>query len=182
MHDDPPWDGPRLSPEGVVEGKPATPVSAPAESQPEEPPLELAERPRPPRAVAPALSSTAGVAGDTRRRWWTLVAAASFSAGLLLLGYAALRPTPRPLAPVVVPELVRDAIPALGPPLVIDSTPSGAEIVAPDGRVLGVTPWGGNNPFLVEATVTLRRPGFRPGLLRVQGAREQTLHVTLTPR
>lgn len=102
-------------------------------------------------------------------------------AGFAIAGAAMLvTPAPAPRRPEVkLPPVLRDALPELaGPPVVILSEPSGATIRAPTG-VLGVTPWAGNNTFLIDTELTLTLPGYQPTKLVLAGAQEAHLSVTL---
>jgi hypothetical protein len=183
-----PFTGPQLTREGVVEGKPATAATEPAPATPpaKEEPLELVERP--PRGDRDFRldRSYRSQPGPPRRRRWPLVLALPVVAAVGLVAWVVSRPPPKVLKRPDLPSLpadVKDALPVLaGPPIVIDSTPSGAAITLPDGMTLGTTPWAGNNPFLTPTTVTLRLSGYRPATLQVPGAKEATLHATLRPR
>lgn len=165
------------------------PVVEPAPPTPEAP-LELVERPpRGDRDFELTKDYRPGSAPKPRR-WWPLVVVPV----VLALGLAVVvmtRPTPStittPSLPTPIanalPEEVVDALPSLaGPPLVIDSTPSAATIVLPDQRVLGTTPWAGDNPFLVETKLRLTLPGHAPATVVVPGAKEASLHVRLKAR
>lgn len=191
MSDEPaPYQGPQLTREGVVEGTPeARPVEPPAPTTPSpatDEPLELVERP--PRGGRDfTLNRTfRDDPRAARRRRWPLLLALPIAAAVGLLGWVLSRPPPKVLKRPDLPGLpapVKDALPVLaGPPLVIDSTPSGASITLPDGTTLGTTPWAGNNPFLTDTQVTLRLAGHRPATLQVPGAKEATLHAPLRPR
>lgn len=94
---------------------------------------------------------------------------------------AIVRPATTPTVPVIVlPDAVRDALPELaGPPLVIVSEPPGATITGPTG-VMGVTPWAGNNPFLIDTEVTVALDGHVTQSVKIVGAKEA--HVTVALR
>lgn len=83
-------------------------------------------------------------------------------------------------APVVeLPGPLRDVLPELnGPPVVIESEPPGASIQSAAGT-LGVTPWAGNNPFLNDTELTLTLKGHQPKKVKLPGAKEAHLTVTL---
>jgi hypothetical protein len=165
------------------------PVAEPSAPAPEAP-LELVERPPRGDLEFELTKDYRPGSSPKPRRWWPLVVVPL----VLALGLAIVvvtRPTPTTItapslpAPIAnaLPEEVVDALPSLaGPPLIIDSTPGGATIVLPDRRILGTTPWAGDNPFLVETKVRLTLPGHAPATLRVPGAKEASLHVRLKAR
>jgi hypothetical protein len=165
------------------------PVVEPAPPTPEAP-LELVERPpRGDRDFELTKDYRPGSAPKPRRWWPLLVVPVVLALGLAVVVMT--RPTPStittPSLPTPIanalPEEVVDALPSLaGPPLVIDSTPSGATIVLPDKRILGTTPWAGDNPFLTETKVTLTLPGHVATRLIVPGSKEASLHVRLKAR
>jgi serine/threonine-protein kinase len=62
----------------------------------------------------------------------------------------------------------------------IRSEPAGAQIIGPDERVLGVTPWVHDRPRDVgQLTVTLRLPGYRPVTLQLDHNRSTEQMISL---
>lgn len=181
MSDEPEFlKGPALSADGTLEGRAQPePASAPTPvAPPQEKPLELATRP-PPRAY----TAPTAYRPDPQqpRRWVPLLLGGFVVAGFAIAGAAMLlTPAAAPLRPEIeLPPVLLDALPELaGPPVVILSEPSGATIRAPTG-VLGVTPWAGNNAFLIDTELTLTLPGYQPTKLVLGGAKEAHLSVTL---
>jgi hypothetical protein len=101
-------------------------------------------------------------------------------AGVGVGGWAMIaRPRGLRMPVVDLPQPVRDALPELaGPPIIIESDPPGATIESTAGT-LGVTPWAGNNPFLTDTELTLKLAGYQPKKVKLQGAKEARLVVTL---
>jgi hypothetical protein len=173
--------GPSLSASGAIEGRPEPPRDAPtALPTAQEPPLELDRRPRAaPRAPARALPTTA-----PSRRWpLVLIVSALLAAGVIAAAAVSTRRRgATPLPTFEPPTALRDHLPVIaGPPVIIVSEPAGAEIRSERGLV-GVTPWAGDNPFLLDTPVTLTLPGYAPAKLVVPGAREANLSVTMKRR
>lgn len=168
--------GPALRADGTLEGRVVPETSAPAPV--EERPLELVARP-PPRGYS---APTAYRLEPHPRRWLPVVLVGFVVAGFGIAAAAIVfTPATPPRVPQVeLPAAVRDVLPAAlsGPPVVIDSEPSGATIRAASA-VLGVTPWAGNNPFLTDTELTLTLPGHQPKKLVLPGAKEAHLSVTL---
>lgn len=65
-----------------------------------------------------------------------------------------------------------------GHPLIINSTPPGADIII-DGQPIGQTPWAGDNRWDSEAPVVLRLPGYKPWMGKVKGGQPQALDIEL---
>lgn len=172
--------GPALRADGTLEGRaepepsrPPTPAGTPTET-----PLELAARPRPRAYTAPTAYRP-----EPRppRRWVPIVLVGFVLAGFAIAAAAMVfTPSAAPRLPEVeLPTAVRDALPEIsGPPVVIVSEPSGATVRAATG-VLGVTPWAGNNTFLIDTELTLTLPGYQPTKVMLPGATEAHLNVTL---
>lgn len=168
--------GPALRADGTLEGR-GQPEASPSVETASEQPLELASRP-PPRAYS---APTAYRPEPERRRWLPAVLVGFVVAGLGIAAAAMLLPqTTARLPAVELPTAVREALPAelSGPPVVIESEPSGATIRTATG-VVGITPWAGNNTFLTDTELTLTLPGHQPGKVVLPGAREAHLSVTL---
>lgn len=171
--------GPALRADGTIEGReqPDASTPPPVEVAPEQP-LELAARPPPRVYTAP----TAYRPEPRQPRRWLPVALVGFVVAGFGIAAAAmlLTPTAAPTRPALdLPAPLREALPELvGPPVVILSEPAGATIRGPTG-VLGVTPWAGNNTFLLDTELTLSLPGYQPTKLVLPGAREAHLSVTL---
>jgi hypothetical protein len=168
-----PPSGPVMRPDGVIEGKPSS-ASLAVEPEPAgDAPLELAERKR--TASAPSRHVLRLV--PQRVPHWRLalvvvplISAVGIVAGVMLSRHSTAH----------LPAFVVEAAPILaGPPVVIDSVPGGATIHGPNG-VIGQTPWAGNNPFLIDTTITLKAKGHRPRRIVIPGAKETTVRVVLT--
>ncbi len=179
---DPDWapQGPQLSADGVVEGtapKADVPPS-PIAPRPEEAPLELVERPKPPEALLDEnLAHTQKHFDGPARRPRT---AAKVVMGLLLLSALVVGTLPLwlPRVRAVLGEEPRiHGIVSSGEPaskvdkvlnavlpdrasLLIDSTPDGAEVRI-NGELVGTTPFAGTNRFGSAPKVRISKAGYR---------------------
>lgn len=156
-----PASAPSLDLEGrlVNRFKPVPPAA-----DPEEAPLELAERTptvREPRRTEFREPQPAPRVAARR----VVVAAFALAVGALVV------------ALVAGPRLSPHGLFAPRPALVIESQPPGATVRI-GSEVVGTTPWAGDNLWQ-DATVTVELPGYRPWTARLQASGDQTLSATL---
>lgn len=152
--------GPTLSSDGTLEGRlnrvePASPASfeAPTDER-----LELNIGAPPPLAPLPMQV----LVTPPSRRWPLRFVVGSMGLGLLILAVALVRrpvsePEPDTVRPLGTAEVL------LGGPshrsAIIQTEPSGAQIVF-NGRVIGTTPWAGDQTFGAQP-IELRLSGYR---------------------
>lgn len=162
-----------LRADGTLERPPRLTVEEPAAplAPPEEPPLELVERP--PRGFRAPDAALAFETHRPGRRAVGLVITMALAGVALFVAAMLVTPRVDPSVPeITLPDAVNDALPELGgPPLVIETIPPGATVRGPAG-VLGTTPWAGNNPFMLDTELTITLGGYRPRALVVPGTRE----------
>lgn len=174
--DDEPFvhDGPALSHDGTVEGRPS-PAPAPSAPPPAaSAPLELAEvqRAAPEGFVdAPVYRAISPPARGGRAAPWVVLAGVLLVAG----GFAALRLYAQPADAA---GAVDDLLARPHGTLLIDSQPPGATIRI-GGETVGETPWAGDGRFPAGATVELTLAGHQPFSTTLKGAAEETIHATL---
>lgn len=171
--------GPSLTPEGRLEGR-LRHVEPPVTPQPEAP-LELA--PRAPRAIEARVEQYRADlrARDRRGPALTLVGGLVALAAVGLLALLRFQPDLRR----ELPEGVREStlLEALtrapeAPPVIINSTPPGADIII-GGRTVGQTPWAGENRWTGETKVVLRLAGYRKWEGQLNGGKAETLDAHL---
>lgn len=189
--DDELFQGPSIDADGRLEGRfqnvelppPEPPPPAAAPAQEESPELDLSHRPvveervenfRPDMPPPPAEAKRSG--------------ALKLFVGFMLLGGLALgafvyfRPH---LGSLGMEDGVRsgnwfDTVTAGTevPPIIISSTPTGANITIND-KPVGQTPWAGDNRWVGQPTVTIQLPGYKTWEGKLQGGEPQTLDITL---
>jgi len=164
----------RLEP-GAARHQPPEPGQRAA--RPADEPLELARTPQPRRYEEPQPYRTPPPPPRRYTGWLLagllLVVVAAIGAGVLVTRRRAAQPGVRALSPVE--NLLHGGASAA---LVVDSDPPGAEIRI-EGRLVGVTPWAGDNGWRGEVMVELTKPGYQPWRGIFTGGHDTNLHATL---
>lgn len=190
--EDAPFKGPALRPDGQITGR--TPAAAPPEGLdarfgalelPRAPSLELELVERAPKQVEPRVERFRDEPPPRRRSVGLKVAVVAGALGVALFSTFLLAPRPF-LARVGLDRLRNDF--ELGPlsfrrahlPLLVESTPPGATITIA-GKVVGVTPWAGDNAWLDQAPITVALDGYAPWTGRLREGVEQKVNLTLKP-
>lgn len=116
---------------------------------------------------------------DPRRRRALLLVVIAAATGVLLLGAGLALGLAAPSS-YVRPNYLEKVLPAPTalPPLVIDSEPPGATISV-NGKVLGQTPWAGENQWVGDNELVVSAPGFAPWRKKFHGRKELHFNVTL---
>ncbi len=128
--------------------------------------LELADRPSRPQYKEPEPYRPVAPPGFPK---WPLVLLLAIGAGVALWRI-----------PRVHDAIVRaDVLPHGAPnPIVITSEPEGVDITI-DGRVVGQTPWAGDNDWHGRVPYQLSAPGYQPIKGFFDGEQQVTLDVSL---
>ncbi len=192
--EDSPFQGPALRPDGQITGR--TPAATPpnealegrfgAVELPRAPSLELELVERGPKQYEPRVESFRPEVPPPRRGRGLKVALGALGLGVALLATFLL--APRPLLARVGLDGLRGEF-DVGPlafrrhsaPLLVQSTPSGATVTIA-GKVVGVTPWAGDNVWPHEAPITVSLAGYSPWSATLREGVEQKLSVALKPR
>jgi serine/threonine-protein kinase len=190
--DDVSFKGPALRPDGQITGR--TPAASPppeldarfgAMELQRAPSLELELAERPPKKVEPRVESFRDEPPPPRRRLGLKVALGAVALGIAL--FSTFLFAPRSFLARVGLDARRDAF-ELGPlsfrspapPLILESTPSGATITI-SGKVVGTTPWAGDNTWPDQAPISVSLRGYSLWQGQLIEGRELKANIKLKP-
>lgn len=173
--------GPSLSPDGRLEGRIERVEPPPALTSLAEAPLELETRA--PKAIEARVERYREDLRARNAKGGALKLVVGLVA-LALIGLAALLRF-QPDLRRELPDGVRESTLLEGllrapdaPPVIISSTPPGADIHI-GGKIVGQTPWAGENRWTGETKVVLQLAGYRKWEGKLNGGKAETLDVRL---